>query len=383
VTVLAAASLSEHPLPTHAVGEATGAVLEQIGQRPDVAAVFVTNGHAGALEDIAGTVRSILRPRVLVGAAALSIVGGHREVEDRPGVVVWAARPGSVEPVRIATRREDSGWTVEGLPARAADRPRTLVLLADPFTFPTDGVLDRLSQSCPDLTIVGGLTSGSQGAGGARLALDDKIYSDGAVGFLLAPDADVEAIVSQGCRPIGEPFVVTRSEQNIIFELGGKPALHRLREVLEMLDPGDRALAAQGLQVGMVIDERHVTFESGDFLIRNVIGADTTAEAVGIADVAPVGQTIQFHLRDALAADADLRAALAPRRGDGALLFTCTGRGQGLFGYPDHDADVVSSSLSTRATAGFFASGEIGPVAGRNFLHGFSSSILVFGPRTA
>lgn len=377
-----AAALSEHPLPTHAVGDATGDVLEQLGGPPDVAAVFVTAGHAGALEDIAATVRTILRPEVLVGAAAVSVIGGHREVEDRPGISVWAARSRGIQPVRIQTARTDEGWTIQGLPRRAVDGNRTLVLFADPYSFPAEGFLEQLESTCPGLTVVGGIASGAKGPGGSRLVVDDTVHTDGAVGLLLGRDADVTPVVSQGCRPVGEPLVVTRCERNVVFELGGRPALERLREVVEELDPDDRRRAATGLQVGLVINERQATFGTGDFLVRNVLGVDTAAGAVGVAEVLSVGQTIQFHLRDAATADLDLRAALTGRQGDGALVFTCTGRGQALFGFPDHDADVVSSGLATRATAGFFAGGELGPVGGRNFLHGFSTSILVFGPRS-
>jgi small ligand-binding sensory domain FIST len=376
-----ASALSEHPLPTHAVGEAAGEVLERIGQKPDLAAVFVTSGHAGALEDITGAIRTILRPRTLVGAAAASIIGGQREVEERPGITVWAARCGHVDPVRISTSRADDGWLVQGLPARAADGERTLVLLADPFTFPTEGFLDQLTTTCPGLDVVGGLTTGAKGAGGARLVLDAEQYVDGAVGVLLDKRAEVVPVLSQGCRPIGAPFVVTRSERNIIFELGGQPALDRLRETIEELEPEERAVAARGLQMGLVIDEGRATFDTGDFVIRNVIGADSAVGAVGVADLVPVGQTVQFHLRDAATADVDLREKLAGFQADGALVFTCEGRGQALFGYPDHDADVVGSALGTRAVGGFLAGGELAPTGGRNHLHALSTSVLAFGPR--
>jgi small ligand-binding sensory domain FIST len=379
--VTVAAALSEHPLPTHAVGEAAGEVLEQLGAKPDLAMVFVTSGHAGALEDIAGAVRSILKPRVLAGAAADSIIGGHREVEDRPGVAVWAARTGPAEPVRIETTRTDEGWTVQGLPGRAADGERTLVLLADPFSFPAEGFLTQLGDTAPDLRIVGGMVAGAKGPGGTRLVLDDHVHTDGAVGVLLERNADVVPLVAQGCRPIGAPFVVTRADRNIVFELGGQPALERLREVVEQLDPDERARAAQGMQLGLVLDESRDTFGTGDFLIRNVLGADTSAGAVGVGDLIDVGQTVQFHLRDPTTADLALRDALRGVEGDGALVFSCVGRGQAFFGYPDHDADVVSSSLASRATAGLFSDGEFGPVGGRNLLHSFGTSLLVFGPR--
>lgn len=379
--MLVASALSEHPLPTHAVGEAAGEVLERIGQKPDLAMVFVTSGHAGALEDITAATRSILRPRNLVGAAAESVIGNHHEVEARPGVTIWAARCGSVEPVRIATRRTSEGWVVQGLPYRPSDGDRTLVLFADPFTFPTEGFLDELASSYPRLEVVGGLTTGARGAGGARLVLNGDHYTDGAVGVLLGRRAEVVPVVSQACRPVGSPFVVTRSDKSVIYELGGRLAMDRLRETVESLTPDERLVASHGMQMGLVLDEGRATFETGDFLIRNVIGADSNAGAIEVNDLVSVGQTVQFHLRDAETADADLRRRLAGLRADGALVFSCHGRGQGLFGYPDHDADVVSSLLETRATAGFMAGGEIGPTAGRNRLHSLSATVLAFGPR--
>ncbi len=376
-----AAALSEHPLPTHAVGEAAGEVLERIGPKPDLVMVFVTSGHAGALDEIAATIGTILRPRNLVGVASESIIGNHREVEARPGITVWACRGGGVDPIRITTKRTEGGWMVQGLPARAADGDRTLVLLADPHTFPTEGFLDQLTTTCPRLEVVGGMTTGARGPGGARLVLNGELFTDGAVGVLLGKKADVASLVSQGCRPIGEPFVVTRSDRNIIFELGGRPAMERLRTIIESLAPDERMVASQGLQLGLVIDEGQATFGTGDFLIRRVIGADNEAGAVGVADLVAVGQTVQFHLRDATTADLDLRRRLAGLQADGALVFSCHGRGQGLFGYPDHDADVVSTILDTRATGGLLTGGEIGPAAGRNRLHSLSAAVLAFGPR--
>lgn len=377
------AALSEHPLPTHAVGEATGDVLERLGGSPDVVAIFVTGGHAGALEDIARTVRSILGPSVLVGAASRAVIGGHREVEDRPGVALWAAKGRGIEPVRIESSRTDDGWAIGGLPRRAADGNRTLVLMADPFSFPADGFLAELAGTCPDLGVVGGLVAGTRGAGGSRLVLGEAVHTDGAVGLLFPRDADVTTVVAQGCRPVGAPLVVTRSERNVIYELGGRTALERLREVVEDLSPDDRASAARGLNLGLVIDEGRTLFGTGDFVVRDVIGADTAAGAIGVSEVVNVGRTVQFHLRDAATADLDLRSTLGDTRADGALVFSCTGRGQTMFGYPDHDADVAASSLGTRAVAGMFCAGEVGPVGGRNLLHGFSTSMALFGARRA
>ncbi|CAN5660918.1 FIST N-terminal domain-containing protein [soil metagenome] len=372
-----AAALSEHPLPTHAVGEVIGEVLEQVGEAPDLAVLFVTGSLTGVVEDLAATVRTLLRPGTLLGATAVSVLSGDREVEEHPAVVLWAGRPGAVTPVRIETTRTDDGWRVDGLPPAAHDGPRTLLLLADPFSFPTDVFLDRLRADHPELTIVGGLASAARGPGGNRLVLDAGVHLDGAVGVLFAAGQVLTPVVSQGCRPIGVPLVVTRAEGNIIHELAGRPALERLQEVVTDLAEDDRRLLQQGVHLGRVVDENQVEFRRGDFLIRNVIGADRANGAVAVGDPVEVGATVQFQVRDAASADEDLRLLLADRTASGALVFTCNGRGVNLFGEPDHDARMVDAHVEG-GVAGMFCAGELGPIGGHSFLHGFTASIVLF-----
>ncbi|HEX9992854.1 MAG TPA: FIST N-terminal domain-containing protein [Acidimicrobiales bacterium] len=374
-----AAALSEHPSGAHAVGEVVGTVLEAIGEEPDLAVLFVTEAHGGAIEDIAGVVRTALRPGVLLGATAVSVLGGSREVEQHPGVSLWAARlPSRPVPVRLATVDTDRGPAVVGMPEEAG-RAATLLLVPDPYSFPADRLLDRLTELAPGLTVVGGLASAARGPGGNRLVLDDRVFTDGAVGALLDRSVPVAAVVSQGCRPIGQPLTVTRAERNVVYELGGRPALDRLREAVAALPADERPLAAGGIHVGRVIDERRTDFERGDFLIRAVLGADREAGAIAVGDQVEVGSTVQFQVRDAGAADEDLRALLAGRSADAALVFTCNGRGMGLFGVPDHDAGLVARHVTTAgASAGMFCAGELGPVGGRNFVHGYTASVALF-----
>jgi small ligand-binding sensory domain FIST len=373
-----AAGLSEHPLPTHAAGEVIGHVLEEVGPAPDLAVVFVTAAHAGALEDIAAAVRSLLQPATLLGVTAVSVVGPDREVEEQPAISLWAGRLGGIPtPVRLEAAMSPDGVAFTGLPEEAADGERTLLLLADPFRLPVDALVASLAETHPRLRVVGGVASAARGPGGNRLVIDGHTVSDGAVGALLPASAPVSTVVSQGCRPIGDPLIVTKSEGQVIYELAGQPALERLLALVEALSPEDRALAQQGLHVGRVIDERKERFERGDFLVRNVLGADRSVGAIAVGDDIPVGSTVQFHVRDAESADEDLRALLAGRSGSGALVFTCNGRGQHLFGFPDHDAEVITSAVGP-AVAGMFCAGELGPVGDRSFLHGFTASILVF-----
>jgi small ligand-binding sensory domain FIST len=315
------------------------------------------------------------------------VVGGSREVEEGPAISLWAGRVGPVEPVRLEAQRLNGGWALTGLPAEAGgegegegedDPRRTLVLVTDPFTIPIDGVLDRLRAKAPGLQVIGGMASAARGPGGNRLVLDGAVHDRGAVGVLLGPAVVSGTVVSQGCRPVGQAYVVTRATDNVIHDLAGVPALDRLREIVAALAPGDRALVQEGLHVGQVIDEQQATFGRGDFLVRNVMGADAEGGDIAIGGVAEVGSTIQFHVRDADSADEDLRRLLSDQHGTAALVFTCNGRGSHMFGEPDHDARLVHDQVSRGAVAGMSCAGELGPIGRRNFVHTFTASVVLF-----
>jgi small ligand-binding sensory domain FIST len=373
------AAISEHPVTTQATGEVVGQVLEQVGEAPDLAVLFITPPHLGLMSEIANTVRTVLRPGTLIGSTATAVLGGAREVEEGPAISLWAGHTGAVEPIRLETQRLNAGWAMTGLPNGDVDRAgQLMILLTDPFTFPADGVLDRLRAKAPGLTVIGGMASAARGPGGNRLVLDDAVHTDGAVGVLLDPGVVSGTVVSQGCRPIGQPYVVTRSTGNVIHDLAGVPALDRLREVVAGLPAGDRELVQHGLHVGQVIDEQQDSFGRGDFVIRSVMGADPEAGDLTIGDVAEVGSTVQFQVRDAHSADEDLRHLLAGQGGKAALVFTCNGRGSHLFGEPDHDARLVHEQVARGAVAGMFCAGELGPVGSRNFVHGFTASMVLF-----
>jgi small ligand-binding sensory domain FIST len=375
-----AAALSQHPLATQAVGEVSGSILEQLqADECDLAVCFASPHHVGAFEDIAGALRSILDPGVMLGGTAVAVVGGAREVEGAPALAVLGARLEGTDLTPVALRVEDTpdGTAVTGWPEDASTA-RTLLLFADPFTFPVDAFLERCNDDRPDLRVIGGLASAAAAPGGNRLALDGDVLSGGAVGVLLDGDVEVRTLVSQGCRPIGRPFVVTKADRNFVEELAGKPAIERLQEVASAATEEERTLLRTGLHVGVVVDEHKVDFGRGDFLVRNLFGADQRTGALAVGDVVEVGQTLQFHVRDAGAADEDLRELLAGADASAALLFTCNGRGQHLFGVPDHDAGLVERLLGEIPLAGAFCAGEIGPVGGRNFLHGFTASLALF-----
>jgi small ligand-binding sensory domain FIST len=243
-------------------------------------------------------------------------------------------------------------------------------------------LLERLNAERPGTPVLGGFASA--GFDGSGVLLRDGGQADvGAVGCLL-DGVELLPCVSQGAAPVGPEMAITSAEGNVIRELAFKPALERLGEVVAGLDSDERREAAGGMLLGIVIDENRPEHERGDFLVRPVVGADRDLGSVAVGETIRVGQTVRLHIRDGVSADADLREALAlqagavgPAGAAGALMFTCNGRGRGMFGTADHDADVVEDALAA-PVGGFFCAGEIGPVGGRNFLHGFTATLAVF-----
>ena len=377
-----AAAISQHPVTALAVGEVAGDVLDSLGAGMDLAFVFVSPHHAGALEDVAATVRTLLAPRVLVGCAAAAVTGSGVEAEEASGVSLWAGRiAGAVAPVRFDTPGGFAELALRGWPDPEPFEPGALILIGDAHTFPAEAAIARLQERHPGLAVFGGLTSTAPRPGGNRLALDNAIHVDGAVGVLLGRDVAVESVGSQGCRPLGEPWVVTKAEREVIQELAGRPPVERLEELARgRLDEDDVRLVNDALYLGVVVDEHRDRFGPGDFLVRRVIGADRGTVAIAVAEAVEVGTTVQFHVRDAASADAELRTLLAGVGDtvDGALLFTGEGRGRKLFGESNHDAGLLAEAIDGAPSAGFFATGQLGPIGGRNALHSFAASIALF-----
>jgi small ligand-binding sensory domain FIST len=379
-----ASSLSEHPVATEATGEVSGAVLEALGDRPDLAVVVATRPHAGALEDIVGTVSSVLHPLAVMGGIAQSAIGAGREVEDTAAISLWAGRVGQLIPLSLnATRLADDSWHFDGWPSGIDLEPSVLVLLADPFTFPAGEFLGWLEGTRPELPVIGGNLSGGRGPGGTRLVLGDRLFTSGAVGVLIGAGVDVELLVSQGSRGFGHPFTVTRSDRNVIYEVAGIPAMDCLVEQIKNgLGPAEVAgIEANGLLVGRLVDEHVEAPGAGDYFMLNVVGADRATGALAVDHRVPLGSTVRFHRRDAETAHGELELLLHGRRAQSALVFTCNGRGTRLFDAADHDAAMVEGALGPVPVGGFFAAGEIGPIGGRNFVHGFTASMALFRDR--
>ncbi len=377
-----------------AIREAAAAAASELGAggstpAADLGVVFVSAAYADAIRPVLEHLSDLVPARHLLGGTAEGVLAGDREYEKEPAVTVWLARlPGAwIETFSLEYAQTPDGGLFAGWPAAlTGDWPENaaVLLLADPFSFPVDTLIRWLEEERPGVPIVGGMASGGRQPGSNTLVVDSRTYDSGGVGLVLGGGIRVRPVVSQGCRPIGRPLVITRAEENLILELGGAPALQRLREMYGQLDDADRELVRSSLHVGRAASEYRETFKRGDFLVRNVLGADPDSGVIAVGDTIRTGQTVQFHVRDAASADDDLRALLCgpPREigPAGALVFTCNGRGSRLFAEPDHDARCLQRCLGPLPAAGFFAQGEIGPIGDRTFLHGFTASIAFFEP---
>ena len=370
------AAISEHPKAAFATGEVVGQVLDQVGAEPELAIAFVTSGRTAELADVCDAIQAALRPGRLLAVTSSVVVGNDREVEDVPAISLWAGRVADATGLRVTAERSgDGAWRFPGAPP--ASTAGTLILLADPFSFPVEDFLADLALSSPALAVVGGLAAGSAVPGGNRLVLDGESHASGAVG-VLCPPGSIDCVVSQGCAPVGDPFTVTRVEGQRLVELGGRPALDRLRELVAGADEAQHEVMQRGLHVGVVADEHQLDFRRGDFLVRGLMGIDAPTGSITVGARLTVGQTVQFQVRDATTAHEDLRARFDGRAAASALLFTCNGRGPRLFDEPNHDASLIHEALGRAPVGGMACAGEIGPVGPRNHVHGFTASAALF-----
>ena len=372
---------------TGALEAASQAARGLHGRSCDLVVLFASGAHLAAPEATLEAVHELLAPEGLIGCGAAGVIGGAREVEEGTGVSVWAASLGDGEasPFHATVEEiEEGAGALAGLPD--LEGATGAILLADPLSFPTDAVLRFLSDATPLLPLLGGVASARTAEGAPALFFGEEVLDAGAVGVRL-DGVEVLPCVSQGAAPIGPELTITAADGQIIGELAGKPALAKLREAIEGLSEEDRGLVDGGLLMGIVVDPNKPDYVQGDFLVRGLVGADPETGQVAVGTNVRPGQVVRLHARDAGSADRDLREALGIRMQAlggrvpaGALVFACNGRGRGMFGCADHDAEAIAAELAGAPAAGFFAAGEIGPVGGEYFLHGFTATVAVFAP---
>ena len=388
-------ALSTRPSLEAAVADVVEQAASSLTAPAHLGLVFISSAFSSEYSRLLPLLQEKLEVPVLIGCSGGGIVGmtGHRqmqEIEGAPALSLTLAHLPDVEVKAFHVVAEElpdldsppSAW-VELFGVPPSPTPQ-FILLPEPFSSRVNDLLQGIDFAYPGSVSVGGLASGSQLGGRINLFFNDRVYQEGTVGLALSGNVVLETIVAQGCRPIGKPYQVSSCERNIVLELEAQPPLQVLRDLLESLSEDDRQLAQHSLFVGVARDEFKSELEQGDFLIRNLLGVDPKFGAIAIGDRLRPGQRIQFHLRDAQTSAEDLEYLLQRYQKQnqsypsaaGALMFSCLGRGEGLYGKPNFDSQLFSRYLNDVPLSGFFCSGEIGPVGGSTFLHGYTS---VFG----
>lgn len=391
----AAASSDHHKLESAIENVCSEIEAKFAGQNPDFALLFISSPHIfqqrGQLSQFLKRLIERLGTETLIGCSGSGVIGDGKEYEQEAAVSLFAA---SVPNAKIRAfycneidrrRWKAAGEFAEHLPL-TDDRHAPVFLLSDPFTFNIEDFLLESQAAFPETKIIGGLASGPGAPGLNVLFHGSDVKNNGAVGFQVEGDFDFRCVVSQGCRPIGRPGIITKGKGNVISSIRGRSPLEELEQLITESSEDEKELIQKSLLIGRVIDEHKHEFQRGDFLVRPIMKVSEAGMAIG--DVIKTGQTVQFHARDAATAKEDLEQMLSELRdsesfakAQGALLFACNGRGENLFGEPHHDSQEIQRILGDLAIGGFFCGGEIGPIGHKHFLHGFTSVIGVFAPR--
>ncbi len=377
----------EGPFSAEAARTAAVSLRDHLGAPATIAFAFVTPDYLGHLDEFIDTVRVDGHVAEVVGCTASTLIADDEEKEGTLGFVLMGLHSpdSTTRIVDLSTDRMEASTGSESWHDEAAG-VNGWVVLGNPFGFPADQWLTEWSGVTPETPVIGGLASGGEAE--AEVAVfHNSVLIDGAVAVGFSGALQIVPAVSQGCRPIGEALPVTKAEDNVVFSLGSRPAYQALETAFESLSENERSHAQGNLFAGLANNEYIDEFRSGDFLIRNIIGADPNSGAVVIGGIPRIGQTLQYQLRDGEAADADLRGVLQalpsahPKTPVASLVFSCLGRGTNLFSEPNHDAGLVQQTLHAHPSAGFFGNGEIGPIGGKNCVHGYTASCALFYDR--
>lgn len=374
-----------------AVEHAAETVFLGLGrQEPDLAVVFISAEHAAHFDALPALLQREFENVFIFGCCGGGVIGGGREIEDRPAVAITGAvLPGvrlkgthldaaQVPPVYAEAR----AWE-DALRITASQQP-SFLMLADPFSFEAETYIKGMDRIYPLAPKIGGLASGARAVGGTALYLGNQVYHSGCITLALTGNIDIDMVVSQGCRPIGDPMFVTSAHENLVRELDGRSPRDLLSDLFERLPASDRDLFSQSLHMGMAMRTDAGEVTSGDFLVRGILGMDPQTGALWVSANVPPNSVVQFHLRDAATSAMDLERALTTYKAShlvapdaGVLLFSCQGRGIGLYGQADHDSNAFRRLVADLPIGGFFCEGEIGPIHNATFLHGYTSAFAV------
>ena len=358
--------------------------------RVSLGLVFMSPRFFAHAKQVLEILRVHARIPLLAGCSSQSLIVGDHELEQNAGLTVGLyALPGAeLKAVHFTQEQVEEAngpgyWHLET--EVEAGQTNGWLAFIDPFHLDSESWLKTWNEAYAPAPVLGGLASGDSNEQATQVYLNGEVYDEGGVAISVGGEVQLVGVTSQGCTPIGETWTLTKVEQNIIHQIGNRPAYEVLAETFNQLSPEQQKGARGNLFIGLVVNEYLEDFHRGDFLIRNLLGADPRSGSIAVGALPRLGQTMQFQRRSAAAANEDMEELLTRAKkqlGDtpiyGGCLCSCMGRGKNLFGRPNHDAQLVQQRLGPMGLAGFFCNGEIGPVGEKSFLHGYTASLALF-----
>lgn len=387
-------AISTQENPEGAVSDCIRQLREALGDTPpDLLMLFVGGGHINEFEAIVNWAELECEPKTLVATSAGGVIGAEQEIEGQYAIsAIGAKLPG----VRVKgfiydtndMERLDADTLIADMGIEDRDQP-VFLIIPDGFTFDCESFLQRMDWAFPKAVKLGGYASGGRAPGQNKLCLNGKVRNQGTIGLALWGNIRARSLVAQGCRPIGQPMFITKCQKNILFELNNQPIRDVLQELFQGLSEDEQRLFRQELFLGIEMKPKEEAYQQGDFLIRNILGFDQQMSGMSVGALLEETSVVQFHLRDATTSTQDLENCLERYRKEnpkdlnpaGALLFSCLGRGSYLYGAPNHDSNLFQAKMGSVPLAGFFCNGEIGPVSGQTFVHGYTSCFGLFFPK--
>ncbi|MDQ3653797.1 MAG: FIST C-terminal domain-containing protein [Chloroflexota bacterium] len=383
----ATSALVAHESWAVALEHATDQVMSPGDPAPDLLLLFASPRYGDDFEQLVRAARQRTGTSVLIGCSASGLLANGLEAEDQAGLAImaWWLPDAHLYPVRLHQEHielldDPALWhELNDIPV---DGVHSWLMFAEPYRIDAQALIQGLQARYPGASIMGGLASGMVRERTSCVFFDDRVYGEGGVALGIGGPYALDPYVSQGCDPVGEPWTITEADHNALIGISNRPALDVLQATVNGLPPEQRARASKNLVVGLAGDEYRDAYGRGDFVIRGILGIDPKRGSVAIGGVPRLGQTVQFHLRDAGTADADLVRMMhevdssgEPGSIVGAVVCTCDGRGEALFGAPNHDSAVIRAALPHVPAAGAFCIGEIGPLGDRTVLHGFTATL--------
>ena len=356
--------------------------------------VFMGPDYGERATEILEILRVHAQIPLLIGSSGAGVIAGNQEIEDDPGIALGLYHlPGArlegfyISPEDIELVKTPEAW--REWTGQKQNEPGGWLLFADPFQMDCEAFIRNWNIAFPGVPTTGGLASAGSNQFATKLFLDGQVFEEGVVAVSIGGGFELATVLSQGCTPIGETWTITKARGNLIQGIGNQPAFDVIESTLQSLTSREKEKLRGNLFLGLAMDEYREDYEMGDFLIRNLLGADPATGSIAVGAQPRTGQTVQFQRRDAETASQELEelikkriVELGKRQVHGGCLCTCTGRGYRLFGFPNHDAALITKLFGSIGLAGFFCNGEIGPVRGKAFLHGYTASLALFVKRT-